>query len=355
MKNRIVSRLAILVCVFCLFSVLAVCHAEQGGYVLMNIPYAAFYEAEASNASAIDAVTSSTLMKPRTIGLAGGSYHVDAAGSDITGVIFPVYVEDLSVLSTLGGQEITDESQVDITVTNKGEETTTTFTGSDALFEAPSFSWYLLTETPAAYKTLNANGTFGAFQADTTVLDGTASIIYDRHADVVIKVAGADEVLADRNVSAAVLMLDDGTRVGLRHIDNLWRKTQIGFALDSDICAALLGKTIDSVEYITLDGVYAVRVDLAIPDDVCLLQGIPAQTAESMKRDIDTALAFFKRVCVNIMTENSAKIPPDPRVISIFRNEVFPLYAENPRVDIIMDNSAWGLSAPVSDGEVCAM
>lgn len=90
-------------------------------------------------------------------------------------------------------------------------------------------------------------------------------------------------------------------------------------------------------------------------DDVCLLQGIPAQTAESMKRDIDTALAFFKRVCVNIMTENSAKIPPDPRVISIFRNEVFPLYAENPRVDIIMDNSAWGLSAPVCDGEVCAM
>ena len=272
MKNRIVSRLAILVCVFCLFGVLAVCHADQGGYVLMNIPYAAFYEAEVSNASSIDAVTSSTLMKPRTIGLAGGSYHVDPAGSDITGVIFPVYIEDLSVLPSLGGQEITDESVVDITVTNKGQETTTTFTGKDALFEAPSFSWYLLTETPAAYKTLNADETFGAVQGETTALEGSASIVYDRHADVVINVSGADEALADKDVSGALLVLDDGTRLGLRHIANLWRKTEIGFALDSDICAAVMGKTIASIEYITLDGVYEVQINLSIPDDARLLQ-----------------------------------------------------------------------------------
>ena len=272
MKNRLVSRLAILMCVFCLFCAMSSGYAEQGGYVLMNIPYAAFYEAEAANASAIDAVASATLMKPRTIGLAGGSYHVDPAGSDITGVIFPVYVEDLSVLSTLGGQEITDESQVDITVTNKGEETTTTFTGSDALFEAPSFSWYALAETPAAYKTLNADGTFGAVQGETTVLEGSASIVYDRHADVVIQVAGVDEALADKNVSGAVLVLDDGTRLGLRHIANLWRKTEIGFALDSDICAAAMGKTIARVEYFTLDGVYAAQINLAIPDDARLLQ-----------------------------------------------------------------------------------
>ena len=38
MKNRIVSRLAILLCAFCLFGIVAVCQAEQGGYVLMNIP-----------------------------------------------------------------------------------------------------------------------------------------------------------------------------------------------------------------------------------------------------------------------------------------------------------------------------
>ncbi|MBR5110905.1 MAG: hypothetical protein IK099_12000 [Clostridia bacterium] len=272
MKKLIVSRLAILLCAFCLFGVMTVCHAEQGGYVLMNIPYDQFYAAEVTDASSIDAVASATLMKPRAMGLAGGSYHVDPDGSDITGVIFPVYVEDLSVLPSLGGKEITDESSVEITVTNKGQESTTTFTGSDALFEAPSFSWYALTETPNVYKKLNADGSFSAVSGETVTLDGSAEIIYDRHADVVIKVAGADEALADKNVSGVMLVLDDGTKVGLRHIANLWRKTEIGFALDSDVCAAVKGKTIAGIAYITLDGVYNLSVNLAVPADETLLK-----------------------------------------------------------------------------------
>ena len=275
MKKKITSRLLILLCLICAVSVcgaLAENGSAQSGYVLMNIPYAAFYEAEVTDASSIDAVTSSTLMKPRTAGLAGGSYHVDPAGSDITGVIFPVFVEDLSVLPSLGGVEITDDSSVDITVTNKGQESTTTFTGSEALFEAPSYSWYALAEAPAAYKALNADGAFGAIQAETTVLEGAASIVYDRHADVVVKVTGVDDALADKNVSGAVLALDDGTRVGLRHIANLWRKAEIGFALDSDICAALMGKTIDRIDYITTDGIYELQVGLSVPADEMLLK-----------------------------------------------------------------------------------
>ncbi|MBQ9265028.1 MAG: hypothetical protein IJ189_12585 [Clostridia bacterium] len=272
MKNRIVSRLAILVCVFCLFGVISIGHAEQGAYVLMNIPYAAFYEADVTDASGIDAVASATLMKPRTIGLAGGSYHVDPAGSDITGVIFPVYVEDISLLSTLGGIEITDDSSVEITVTNKGKESTTTFTGSEVLFEAPSYSWYTLAEAPAAYKTLHADGSFYAISGEVVALEGSASLVYDRHADVVIKVNGVDEALADKNVSGVILALDDGTKVGLRHIANLWRKTEIGFALDSDVCEAVKGKTIIDIEYITLDGMYDLSVNLPIPTDETLLK-----------------------------------------------------------------------------------
>ena len=161
---------------------------------------------------------------------------------------------------------------MDITVTNKGQESTTTFTGSEALFEAPSYSWYALAEAPAAYKALNADGAFGAIQAETTVLEGAASIVYDRHADVVVKVTGVDDALADKNVSGAVLALDDGTRVGLRHIANLWRKAEIGFALDSDICAALMGKTIDRIDYITTDGIYELQVGLSVPADEMLLK-----------------------------------------------------------------------------------
>ena len=56
-------------------------------YVQMNIPYADFYKAAGvDNASEIDAVTSATKNKTRAGNLAAGSYHVNADGTDITGV-----------------------------------------------------------------------------------------------------------------------------------------------------------------------------------------------------------------------------------------------------------------------------
>ena len=65
----------------------------SSGYVQMNIPYADFYKAAGvDNASEIDAVTSATKNKTRAGKLAAGSYHVNADGTDITGVSFPVKV-----------------------------------------------------------------------------------------------------------------------------------------------------------------------------------------------------------------------------------------------------------------------
>ena len=63
-----------------------------GTYVLMNIPYDQFYAADVNNSVKVDAFTSATKNKVRTAGLAGGSYHVDASGDEITGVTFPVKV-----------------------------------------------------------------------------------------------------------------------------------------------------------------------------------------------------------------------------------------------------------------------
>lgn len=260
--------LAALLCM--VFAIGAFAEPAQGSYVLMNIPFDRFYEAEVTDMTGLDAVTSATLMKPRTAALAGGSYHVDPAGSDITGVIFPVRVDDLSALPALGGVEITDENSVEITVTNKGQESTTVFAGKDALFEAPSYSWYVLSEVPAVSKTLNADGSFSAVDAKATPLEGTADFIYDRHADMVIRVTGVDEALADKNVSGVILIADDGTRMGMRHIANLWRKTEVGFALDSAVYSALKGKRINGIEYITMDAVYTVSVDLAVSDDELL-------------------------------------------------------------------------------------
>lgn len=127
-------------------------------YVLMNIPYADFYAAELQNDVAVDGVTSATLNKTRTPRLVGGSYHVNADGSDITGITFPVKVGKGVSLKEF--TRVTDESKVEITVTNRGQTSTTTYTGKDALFESASYSYYVLSEAPACYKeaTLGISG-----------------------------------------------------------------------------------------------------------------------------------------------------------------------------------------------------
>lgn len=78
-------------------------------------------------------------------------------------------------------------------------------------------------------------------------------------------------------------------------------------------------------------------------NQVCLLQGIPGQTKESMISDIETGLEFFERVCVNIMTANTKPVQPDPRVIEIFKKEILPLYKDNDRVDILLNNTDFGV------------
>lgn len=78
-------------------------------------------------------------------------------------------------------------------------------------------------------------------------------------------------------------------------------------------------------------------------DEVCLLQGLPGQTAASMTQDIETGLHWFERVCVNIMQPNTRPILPDPQVIQAFHAQVLPLYRDNPRVDILLNNTDFGV------------
>ena len=135
-------------------------------------------------------------MKTRVTEQAGGSYHVNSDGSDVSGVIFPVYVEDPSVLSGLGGVEITDESSLEISVTMKGKEETNSFSGREALFEAPDYSWYVLPadEAPTQYKTLTVeNGpVFSAGNTEPVTIEGSAAFDFDSHIDLCITVEDAD-------------------------------------------------------------------------------------------------------------------------------------------------------------------
>lgn len=78
-------------------------------------------------------------------------------------------------------------------------------------------------------------------------------------------------------------------------------------------------------------------------DACCLLQGIPGQNLASMEDDITTGLKYFERVCINIMVENTTKIKPDPRVINEFITHLYPRYLQDPRVDILIDNTDFGV------------
>ena len=236
------------------------------GYVLMNIPYNAFYAAEKGDndtAAQVDAVSSATKSKPLS-SLAANSYHNNSDGSDISGIIYPVYVPDLSALH--GYKQVKDSDTLTITVTLRGKETTMTYKGKDTLFGAPDYSYYALSAEPTSYKALTvSNGTFsfGKATAIATAASGASVTLTTngRHAYYAMKVAGLAEDIAG-NVSAVTLHTTDGNVYGLRHVVGIWRGAELGFGVDS----GLQGKTIDTITYYLNDGtIQTIGTNLKIP------------------------------------------------------------------------------------------
>lgn len=62
-----------------------------------------------------------------------------------------------------------------------------------------------------------------------------------------------------------------------------------------------------------------------------------------MKSDIDLGLKYFERICVNIMCRNSTAIKPYTKVISAFINEIYPIYKDNEKIDILINNTDFGV------------
>lgn len=78
-------------------------------------------------------------------------------------------------------------------------------------------------------------------------------------------------------------------------------------------------------------------------DEANFLFGISGQTAESMINDIALGLKYFGRICVNIMCKNTTPVAPDKEVVSAFIEKVYPLYKDDPRVDILINNTDFGV------------
>lgn len=255
--------------------------ASESVYALMNIPYDEFYKAELNNNVKVDGVTSATKNKTRTANLVGGSYHVNADGTDITGVIYPVKI-DSAALEKL--TQITDDSKLDITVTNRGQTSTTTYEGKDALFGSASYSYYLLsgTEAPAAYKevTVAEDGslTFGEIKTEkvTVLSDASAELeTSTNYGDYQINVDGLPEDEL-KNISAVILETEEGDSYGLRHLENIWRQTELAFStgftqtvhgcpVSGEHYKGIMGQTVNKITYVTQNGEYVINTNLYVP------------------------------------------------------------------------------------------
>ena len=214
MMKKLLALLLVLTTALCCFGALA--ETDEGVYALMTIPYDMFYEAETTGGH-YDSVTSATRVKPLIMEYAGGSFHFIPDGREITGVVFPVYAESEEMLKMYCCTEVTDDTDITITVTVEGREVTTTYRGKDALFESFPFSYYLLNEVPAVYKVMGWDSSFGPMQGLVIDLDGPVQIVSDPYAQVCLSVEGADEALEGLNDNAAVIAANDGTRVGMKH------------------------------------------------------------------------------------------------------------------------------------------
>lgn len=253
-------------------------------FVLMNIPYEAFYDAEITkNSIDVDVVSSATKVKTKNTGIVKGSYHKDSKGEEISGVTFYVKanVEELQELKTIysDAKVVTDSDVVTIETTNRGTTTSTEYVGKDSLFEAPSYSYYVLSEEPSYYKELSIDNrvvSFGEILGYTKTEFDSSDIVYTvktktSYGDYEIDMTGLSPYVSTAdNIYGTIIETTDGTQYGLRHLENIWRATSLawsfgyvtkthGCELKYDHYVSMQGKTISKITYFTDKGEFVVN------------------------------------------------------------------------------------------------
>lgn len=244
--------------------------AEETGYALMNIPYAAFYQAAGVAGSANYDAMSSATNKAGNYGKSGGAFHSKqtaevgadgtisavggANGAKNEGVIWPVKISESAKgkLGSLGGAEITSESKVMTATLGRGSTSANYLVSYEALTEAPAYSYYYLSSEPANYLTLDVDSQGKAqFSSgkDGTVSGGAIEIADSygtHHADVQLVAEAASQALGDKLVNAVIITTSGGSS-GLVHVDNIWAANELGWNVGSGL--DLGGKTITGIRY----------------------------------------------------------------------------------------------------------
>lgn len=237
---------------------------EQFAYVTMNVPYDDFYKAEGVTAvNGVDAVTSATMRKSRmntADGLTAGTYYKtaeDEKSDAIRGVVCTVRVakSDLAKLNA----SLTEHDDYYYTTLDSVPENYKELTiGKDGSY---SFG-----KTTAAVDTETLK--------DTTVTFKTSS----KYGDYQMKFSTNVLEKIGRAYGATVTTTD-GTSYAMRSLENVWNgkslelawsvgftTTAHGNPLVSDDYVSMMGKTIKSVAFYTVDGkIYSLDCEQYVP------------------------------------------------------------------------------------------
>lgn len=106
---------------------------------------------------------------------------------------------------------------------------------------------------------------------------------------------------------------------------------------------------LESFDYAFREGVLKKGIKPKDPQEIAkdfneanFLIGITSQSEEMIRKDIELGLKYFERICINVMCDNS-KMKADREVIGIFLDKIYPSIKNHPRIDILLENTDFGV------------
>lgn len=157
------------------------------------------------------------------------------------------------------------------------------------------------------------------------------------------------------NTLAAIIRCCESHDIHRLHVECHWNdRTDIAPFRKQLAASGITLKVKGGVE--TFDGVFRERIfDKGIPEETspadlaqyfnecCLLFGVEGETLAQMQHDVETGLANFERICINIMIDNGTAVKRDENVVKLFMTHIYPTIKDEPRVDVLLNNTDFGV------------
>ncbi|MBR5541349.1 MAG: hypothetical protein IKU64_03220 [Bacteroides sp.] len=76
---------------------------------------------------------------------------------------------------------------------------------------------------------------------------------------------------------------------------------------------------------------------------ICLLCCTQGETKEHIMKDIQIGQSLFEYFSVNVFCNNGTDIKKDPELAAWFVREIYPLIKDDPRIEVLMENTDLGV------------